>query len=288
MMLFINQLLRPMLFNFCVAMAMVSMCLLPLQEAVATKNTAHFAELKTAGFALAAISDVAHVEDAKSLYIMGLKCMTGHEGTPKDYAKARRLFEEATKQGYTKAELMLGTLYYEGLGGDQDYAKARSYFEKAATLNQPSAQFFLGVMEQLGKGTEKNDAKAAQWYEKSARQGHVRANVALGMLYASGKGVKEDLHKAHDYFEFAALRGHNVAQLKLGLMYKLGFGTTLDLPRGYAWLEIAQENGSKKATDYLGDRFTPPLSKADKEKASRVKHELNQRITELKTQKPVL
>jgi uncharacterized protein len=280
----VSFLLRLCILGSCV----LGYTFLVAHPAMAARNTTHLAKPKTTGFALAATNDAATVADAKSLYVMGLKTLTGHDGTPKDYAKARLLFEQAAKQGYPKAELMLGTLYYEGLGGEKDYAKARTYYESAASHNQPSAQFFLGVMEQLGKGTEKNEAKAAQWYEKSARQGHVRANVALGMLYASGKGVKEDLNKAHNYFEFAALRGHNVAQLKLGLMYKLGFGTTLDAPRGYAWLEIAKENGAQKAEEYLGANFTPPLTPAEKEKATRIKQELNTRITALKSEKPVL
>jgi uncharacterized protein len=271
------------------AMSVVLGCIFLMSQTVmAVQNTANLAKPKTAGFALASIQDASTALDAKSLYVMGLKNMTGHEGTPKDYAKARLLFEQAAKYDYPKAELMLGTLYYEGLGGEKDYTKARTYFEGAASHQQPSAQFFLGVMEQLGKGTPINEAKAAQWYEKSAKQGHVRANVALGMLYAGGKGVKEDFKKAHDYFEFAALRGHHVAQLKLGLMYKLGFGTTLDAPHGYAWLEIAQENGSKKAGDYLGSHFTPALSSTEKEKAQKIKQELHARITTLKTEKPVL
>jgi uncharacterized protein len=226
--------------------------------------------------------------DANTLYVMGLKCITGHGESRKDYKQARFFMEQAAQQGLPKAQVMYATLLYEGLGGEQDFAGARKWFTQAANKNQPSAQFFMGVMEQLGKGAPANEAKAAQWYEKAAKQGHVRANVALGMLYASGKGIKTDFAKARQYFEYAALRGHNVAQLKLGLMYKLGFGTAIDLPRGYAWLEIAKAGGNTKAATFAGNNFKPALKPGQVTEAKALEEKLLSQIKVHQAEKEVL
>jgi TPR repeat protein len=70
---------------------------------------------------------------------LGLMYMKG-EGMPRDYAEARRLFEQGIALGSDACMNGLGALYNEGDGVPRDPRTARQWFEKAAALGNPEAK----------------------------------------------------------------------------------------------------------------------------------------------------
>jgi TPR repeat protein len=59
---------------------------------------------------------------------------------PRDYAEARRLFEQGIALGSDACMNGLGALYNEGDGVPRDPRTARQWFEKAAALGNPEAK----------------------------------------------------------------------------------------------------------------------------------------------------
>ncbi len=62
------------------------------------------------------------------------------EGVSRDYAEARRLFEQGTALGDGASMNGLGVLYNTGHGVPYDGRVAREWFEKAAALGNPEAK----------------------------------------------------------------------------------------------------------------------------------------------------
>ena len=70
---------------------------------------------------------------------LGLLYLRGH-GVPRDYAQARRLFEQGIALGDAANMNDLGIMYVEGDGVPRDLRIARQWYEKAAALGNPEAR----------------------------------------------------------------------------------------------------------------------------------------------------
>src|SRR5260221_11722063 len=71
--------------------------------------------------------------------ISGLLYLYG-KGVRRDYAEARRLFEQGSALGEPSAMNGLGAIYKDGAGVPRDLKVARQWFEKAAALGDPEAR----------------------------------------------------------------------------------------------------------------------------------------------------
>ena len=69
----------------------------------------------------------------------GLLYLSG-KGVARDYAEARRLFEQGAALGNAACMNGLGAIYNEGDGVRRDVKVARQWFEKAAALGNPEAK----------------------------------------------------------------------------------------------------------------------------------------------------
>ena len=111
----------------------------------------------------AAQAAVDQAEDASAAYDRG------------DYATAHRLLHPLAEQGDANAQLILGGMYYDGLGVPQDYAEA------------------------------------VRWYRLVADQGLAHAQDNLGFLYANGLGVSQDYVRAHMWSNLSAVQDDETA-----------------------------------------------------------------------------
>lgn len=159
-------------------------------------------------------------------------------GGPRDLAKAREYYEQATAQGHEEAKKALlrpefakptaaelralaeedfqrGEAYFHGRGVPQDYAKARECYEKAAEQGHANAQYNLGWLYHNGYGVPQDYSQARRWYKKAAAQGLAGAQYNLGALYHVGQGVSQDYTKARQWYEKAAAQGHQLAKKAL-------------------------------------------------------------------------
>jgi len=85
----------------------------------------------------------------------------------KDYATAEKMFQEACYEGFQKACIGLGVMYYYGKGVSKNYAKAKQLFESACNSNECFGCLYLGRMYEKGNGVEKNYQKAKKLFAEA-------------------------------------------------------------------------------------------------------------------------
>ncbi len=89
------------------------------------------------------------------------------------------MYETTAKAGVPAGMNNLGLLYLRGKGVPRDYAKARSLFEQGIALGDPANMDDLGVMYVEGDGVPRSNRIARQWYEKAAALGSHEAKQNL-------------------------------------------------------------------------------------------------------------
>ena len=90
-----------------------------------------------------------------------------------DYTAALRLLRPLAAQGNGEAQLMLGSMYDNGIHNN-------------------------------GRGVRKDYVQAVKWYRLAADQGMISAQSNLGVAYFRGQGVPLDDVEAHKWFNLAA------------------------------------------------------------------------------------
>lgn len=127
--------------------------------------------------------------------------------------------KQSAEAGNQSAQLMLGTMYEDGLGGlTSDLRKAAYWYEKAARQGYPKAQYNLGLLYEDGRGVKQDYQQAAYWYSKAAEAGFTEAQNNLGVLYVMGNGVAKDLTRAEQLFSAAASQGNVNAKRNLAML----------------------------------------------------------------------
>jgi TPR repeat protein len=121
-----------------------------------------------------------------------------------DYATALRIWRPLAERD-PRAATNLGAMYAAGLGVQKDAVEALRWIGPAAIVGYPNAQMHLGVMfaEGIG-GRPPNYEAAAAWYQAAAEQGDPDAQVLLAFAYSIGEGVPEDYVAAHMWVNLAA------------------------------------------------------------------------------------
>ena len=82
----------------------------------------------------------------------------------KDYASARRHWQNAVKEGEPSAMNTLGFLLFNGLGGPRDETRAVSLWTDAAKAGQDESQWHLADALERGKGVKADMTEAYAWY----------------------------------------------------------------------------------------------------------------------------
>lgn len=223
---------------------------------------------------------------------------------PLDLALARKWMQKAAEQGHTGAQLSLGKMLLDGVGGDSNAEQGRQWLEKAANNGVQDAQYELGLALYHGRGLKADPATAAKWLYRAANRDHgpaqfvlgcifetsvppdhasalswlrkaasngvAEAPARIGTLYLNGWGVEADDAQAFGYFLQAAGAGDTASQYDVGVLYRDGFGTASDPTRARYWFEIAANNGEARAQNELGLMYqTGAGGAADKETAAR-------------------
>jgi TPR repeat protein len=85
----------------------------------------------------------------------------------------------SAKAGVPAAMNNLGLLYLHGKGVRRDYAQARRLFEQGSALGEPSAMNGLGAIYKDGDGVPRDPGMARQWFEKAAALGNPDAKQNL-------------------------------------------------------------------------------------------------------------
>lgn len=118
-----------------------------------------------------------------------------------------------------QAIFKLGVLYYDGLGVRQDKQRAVRLFFQAARRGYVRAQYNLACLFDEGTVNGKSDKEAAfYWFQQAARGGDVTAQRRVGECYLNGTGVDQSLSKAEQWLVTAARNGDFTAR---ELLYRI-------------------------------------------------------------------
>ncbi|MFN8771256.1 MAG: hypothetical protein ACK5Z5_07085 [Neisseriaceae bacterium] len=95
----------------------------------------------------------------------------------------------------------------------QNYKLALSNCMISANSGDASSQLILGIIYYQGLGgVEQNYKLALKWYKKAADQGYDPAENIIGSMYYQGHGVKQDYQQAYNWYKRAADHGNTNAQ----------------------------------------------------------------------------
>jgi alginate biosynthesis protein AlgK len=102
----------------------------------------------------------------------------------------------------SRAELLLGKIYYEGKVVLPDAAKSEEHLKKAIP-DQVSAYYYLGQIYRRGYLGKVESQKAVDNLLVAARRGQVSADFALAQLYFNGRGTLPNPVNAYVFSQLA-------------------------------------------------------------------------------------
>jgi TPR repeat protein len=178
---------------------------------------------------------------------------TGFDGTPKNPAMARKMFERAFRVGHVAAASILGDIYYYGAGTPRDLAKAFDWYKRGATLGHAPSQYALGQMylrNEAPGGT--NVRLGLAWHNEAAKIGYAGSLYVLAVAYEKGEGVPADAQRALGLYKLAALGGSAPASNTIGAYFYEGRMVSKDAVTARKWFEQAAVDGDPDGMYNLG------------------------------------
>ena len=111
-------------------------------------------------------------------------CASGYLMTKHgDHEKARIVFEECARQGYTGAMTWMSYLDDNGFGASENAERASGWDKKAAEMGDPIAQYNYGLDLLRGRGVEANSELGRQYVDRAAQSGLTDAMALQGSGY---------------------------------------------------------------------------------------------------------
>jgi TPR repeat protein len=172
-------------------------------------------------------------------------------GAHKNYAEARRLYDQAAAAGYAMAMNNIGALYEGGSGTPVNYVEAVCWYQKAVDAGEPIAMIDLGYQYEHGHGVKRDYAKARELYETALRAGIPSAMNNLGLMYMNGEGMPRDYAEARRLFEQGIALGDAACMNGLGVLYNTGEGMPRNGRVARQWFEKAAALGNPEAKQNL-------------------------------------
>lgn len=152
------------------------------------------------------------------------------------FKKAKKLLMPMARKGSSRAQLVLGYLYF---GGDLEMSRkeAKYWLEKAARRGEAEALGMLAITD-FNTGAWANFAESLSQIvkvEKAANNGSVQAQRWLAMTYAHGEIVPADYEKVVYWDTKAAEQGLSESQHDLGVMWMTGEAGSVDISKSLYW-----------------------------------------------------
>jgi hypothetical protein len=169
----------------------------------------------------------------------------------KDYATARRFYEQAAASGYAMAMNNIGAMYEGGYGMPVNYVEAARWYQKAVDAGEPVGMVDLGWQYETGHGVKKDYAQARQLYETAIKAGEPSSMNNLGLMYMHGEGVPRDYNESRRLYEQGAALGNDAAINGLGVLYSNGYGVARDNRKALQLFEKAAALGNPEAKENL-------------------------------------
>jgi uncharacterized protein len=101
---------------------------------------------------------------------------------PQSYSKAFALTKKSAEQGYSNAQMSLGTFYIGGKVVEEDFDKGIYWIEKAADQENVDAQFYyaqllLGTTLFVGNNVEQDRKKGLYYLNRAIDNGSKEAKA---------------------------------------------------------------------------------------------------------------
>ncbi len=156
-----------------------------------------------------------------------------------DYATVLSLMRPLAEKGETKAQTLVGSLYFFGYGVPQDYAEAAKWYRRAADQGRAEAQANLGDMYWKGQGVSRDYAEALELWRSAAEKRRTIPLTNIGLFYAEGIGVARDMCEAYTWWKRAAALDGGLAQNNLSIMFESGDLVSQDNVQALVWATLA-------------------------------------------------
>lgn len=154
------------------------------------------------------IIESARAGEPNSIFQVGLALYKAQE-----FQRSMEWFLAASQAGSEWAHVMLGQIYYGGLGAaEKDPSTARRYFLLASEQGLGKAFTWLGKLALEGLG-----GNAAEYFNTAGRRGDAEGWYRLSELYREGKTVEADR-----LLQMAADRGYQPARERLSANAAVG------------------------------------------------------------------
>src|SRR5262249_581225 len=202
-----------------------------------------------------------------------------------DAGPAFPMYRFLPNEGYAAAELAVGLMYNDGVGGvAADAGTAAGWFRQAAERGHPEAQRLLGLMYTKGDGVEQDMGQAMIWLRMSAEQGYALGESALAdnlVKDSANAEAQAANQEAATWYRRAAEQGETGAQTALAALYERGQGVERSLVLAYAWLALAADGDPSLRTTL--EALAKELSAAELSEAQRQSDTLRQAMSKPRT-----
>ena len=138
-------------------------------------------------------------------------------GRPRDLARARLLYEQASDLGFAKAACAFGNMLIAGQGGSKDAARGLDLCRRAADTGEPDAQTDYGGYLLTGQDMPKDAVLARRYLAAAAAERHANASYLLGQIYWNGDGVGKDRAEAVRWWKVSHEAGRPDAAFMIGI-----------------------------------------------------------------------
>jgi TPR repeat protein len=181
---------------------------------------------------------------APAQYKLAKQYLRGDADGSQDEEKAFLLLQKASKNNYSKAQVLLGLLYYLGfyIPKEQELdnsAEALRWWSKAASANDKNGNFFMGVFYELKtaqlQGTSHNTDQEIEyykyWYNRAKFFENLDGLIKSNQLDTTNKFQKQENHY-NDFFiglKDTYAIDITIWQMILGFMYETGKGVEKSL-----------------------------------------------------------
>lgn len=178
-----------------------------------------------------------------------------------DFSEAIGLFEEAYRQGYTRALIELASTY--AMSGNRD--EAIHILKREAAKDNTDAMVALGQFyDAPSPPSDATPSSSYNWYKKAAEKGNSNGMLFLGQLFE-----RESYYDSAFYwYTKSASLGNDLSMRRLADFYIEGRYVEKDFTKGWDWLQKAAEINKASAYFDMGDIFYYGKGvRADKRKA---------------------
>ena len=214
--------------------------------------------------------------DASVLYLYGKI-----EKKERNFQKAAKYFEKATKRGSTEAMHSYAKLCFNGKGCPQSYKNAQYYFDMAKkngldkrdsflAKQTGDSLYFYGMKFYNGYELETNKEEAAKCFRLAVGKNDIASMVQYAYMLKNGIGVDIDKQDAFRLFQIAAQKGDSNAMFYIGDMLYNGDGVQTDEKEALKYLKSAINKGNSLAREKYPKLCEQPNAN-QKEPASNIK-----------------